>query len=266
MKKLMSHSIIVICLIVIAITLTGCGAKTDFDYIQSKGNLIIGYAYNEPMMYADENGNLVGFDMEFATEICKRLGITPVFQQIDWGAKETELAAKNIDCIWAGTTKTPEREKNMDFSTTYLNNYPIMVVRKGSENEFQTSDDIENKTVVALVGSTFATIIESDEIFAKSKPVFVDANEKALMEVSSGVADIAMIDYVFARVSIKETTDFKNLAISNTKKFEGEEFGIAFRKNSPETVSKVNAVVEEMKADGTLKRIAEKYGLEDLLI
>ena len=81
------------------------------------------------MNYTDENGDLVGFETEFAKAVCEKIGVTPKFQEISWSAKETELAAKNIDCIWNGMTITPEREENMAISVPYMANKQVKVVK-----------------------------------------------------------------------------------------------------------------------------------------
>ena len=103
---------------------------SDYDYVMNKGTLVIGITYFAPMNYQDDNGELVGFETEFAKAVCAKLGVTPVFQEISWTAKETELAAKNIDCIWNGMTITAEREENMSISIPYMENKQVMVVKE----------------------------------------------------------------------------------------------------------------------------------------
>ena len=102
---------------------------SDYKYIKDKGELIIGITIFNPMNYKDDSGKLVGFETEFAEAVCAELGVTAKFQEIDWDAKETELAAKNIDCIWNGMTITAEREANMSISIPYMNNKQVMVVK-----------------------------------------------------------------------------------------------------------------------------------------
>ena len=106
-------------------------AETDSDwaYIEGNGKLIIGITYFAPMNYKDDNGELIGFETEFAKAVCAELGIEAEFQEISWSAKETELAAKNIDCIWNGMTITEEREENMSISIPYMQNKQVKVVK-----------------------------------------------------------------------------------------------------------------------------------------
>ncbi|MBE7029049.1 MAG: transporter substrate-binding domain-containing protein [Ruminococcaceae bacterium] len=99
----------------------------DLDYIKQKGELIIGITLFAPMNYNDENGKLIGFETEFATAVCEKLGVTPKFVEINWNSKEIELNSKNIDCIWNGMTITPERQENMSISVPYMQNKQVMV-------------------------------------------------------------------------------------------------------------------------------------------
>lgn len=106
---------------------------SDWEYIENKGELIVGITIFNPMNYYDDSGKLVGFETEFAEAVCAELGIKAKFQEINWDAKETELAAKNIDCIWNGMTITPERAENMSVSIPYMNNKQVMVVKKADK-------------------------------------------------------------------------------------------------------------------------------------
>lgn len=105
-------------------------ADSDYKYVMDKGELVIGITYFAPMNYENEDGELVGFETEFAKAVCEKLGVKAKFQEISWAAKETELAAKNIDCIWNGMTITPEREENMSISIPYMQNKQVKVVKK----------------------------------------------------------------------------------------------------------------------------------------
>lgn len=102
---------------------------SDYKYVMDKGELIIGITYFAPMNYLDDNNELVGFETEFAKAVCAKLGVTPKFQEISWSAKETELAAKNIDCIWNGMTITEERATNMSCTIPYMQNKQVKVVK-----------------------------------------------------------------------------------------------------------------------------------------
>ena len=101
----------------------------DLAYIKEKGELIIGITLFAPMNYEDENKELTGFETEFAKAVCEKLGVAPRFVEINWSAKEVELKAKNIDCIWNGMTITDERAANMSISVPYMQNKQVMVAK-----------------------------------------------------------------------------------------------------------------------------------------
>ncbi len=103
---------------------------SDYKYIMDKGELVVGITYFAPMNYKDENGELIGFETEFAKAVAAKLGVTVKFQEIDWDSKETELASKNIDCIWNGMSITPERLENMSISIPYMQNKQVKVVKE----------------------------------------------------------------------------------------------------------------------------------------
>lgn len=103
-------------------------AESDWEYIKNKGEMVIGITLFAPMNY-EENGKLTGFETEFAEAVCTKLGVKAKFQVIDWNSKETELASKNIDCIWNGMTITEERAENMAISIPYMENKQVVVVK-----------------------------------------------------------------------------------------------------------------------------------------
>ncbi len=104
-------------------------AESDWEYIKNKGEMVIGITLFAPMNYYDDNNNLTGFETEFAEAVCAKLGVKANFKVIDWNSKETELASKNIDCIWNGMTITPEREENMSITIPYMENKQVVVVK-----------------------------------------------------------------------------------------------------------------------------------------
>lgn len=103
---------------------------SDYKYIIDKGELVIGITYFAPMNYLNDKQELVGFETEFAKAVCEKLGVNAKFQEISWNAKETELAAKNIDCIWNGMTITEDRLENMSISIPYMENKQVKVVKE----------------------------------------------------------------------------------------------------------------------------------------
>lgn len=238
-------------------------ADSDLAYIQGNGKMVIGYTVYAPMNYTDDNGEFTGFDTELARAVCERLGVEPEFQEIVWETKEVELAGKSIDCIWNGMTLDAEREANMNCTVPYVKNAQVVVVKSGTE--YTDTSSLIGKTVVAEVGSAGeAQIIggedsEPDANLAQADYVGKSVQTDCLMEVKAGTADAAVLDMTLANAMTGEGTDYADLEIVD--ELAVENYGVAFRKGS-DVRDAVNGVFAEMAADGSLKTLADKYGLE----
>ena len=237
-------------------------ADDDFAYIQAKGTLVIGMTDYAPMNYYDETGKLVGFDTEFAQAACAKLGLTPEFIEIEWGSKELELAGKKIDCIWNGLTVTEERKANMDFTTSYLKNQQVVVVRAEDAAKYIDTASLSGQAVVAEEGSAGAAAIAAN--LPDAEFTEVQAQSDALLEVKTGKAAAAVLDLTMANAMTGEGTDYSDLVIAPIDMLD-EEYAVGFRVGSTAT-EKFNAVFAELMSDGTLATLAQKYDLTDLLI
>ena len=231
-------------------------AASDLDYIKEKGKMVIGYTVYEPMNYTDADGNFTGFDTELATAVCEKLGVEPEFVEINWDTKVVELDAKSIDCIWNGLTLTDDREENMACTKPYVKNAQVVVVKDGTE--YTSTADLVGKTVVAEAGSAGETTIQEDENLAQADYVSKSVQTDCLMEVAAGTADAAVLDLTLASAMIGEGTDYANLKMVD--ELNGEEYGVAFRKGS-DVAAAVDTAFDELKAEGTMGALAEKYGL-----
>ena len=231
-------------------------AASDLDYIKEKGKMVIGYTVYEPMNYTDADGNFTGFDTELATAVCEKLGVEPEFVEINWDTKVVELDAKSIDCIWNGMTLTDDIMANTATTKAYAKNAQVVVVKDGTD--YSSTADLVGKTVVAEAGSAGEAAIEGDENLAQADYVSKSVQTDCLMEVAAGTADAAVLDLTLANAMIGEGTDYASLKIVD--ELNAEEYGVAFRKGS-DAAAAVDAVFDELKADGTMQALADKYDL-----
>ena len=273
MKKLLA---LVLAVMMMAGLITGIAAAedSDWDYISGKGKVVVGMTLFAPMNYYDGD-KFVGFDTELTTAVFKKLGVDVEFVEINWDSKEIELNSKNIDCIWNGMCITPERKENMSMSNAYLYNTQAIVAKTDKINDLLANLDGVN--VVAEQGSTGegkllgtieddeTVVVSAKEFFSKSNYTAVDSMAKALMEVKSGTADIALVDSVCALAMVGEGTDYADMTVNLDNNFGLQEYGIAFRKGSDVT-EKVNQAIIELTKDGTVAEIAGRYGLTDALV
>ena len=231
-------------------------ADSDLAYIKNKGKMTIGYTVYEPMNYTDADGNFTGFDTELATAVCEKLGVEPDFVEINWDTKIVELDAKSIDCIWNGMTLTEDIMANTATTKAYAKNAQVVVVKEGTA--YTSTADLAGKTVVAEAGSAGEAAIQGDENLAKADYVSKSVQTDCLMEVAAGTADAAVLDLTLANAMIGEGTDYASLKIVD--ELNAEEYGVAFRKGS-DAAAAVDTAFDELKADGTMQALAEKYEL-----
>lgn len=271
-------------------TLAGCGGakndsaeasteaateESDWAYVQDKGELTIGMTLFAPMNYYDDDNNFVGFDTELANAVGEKLGVKVNFIEINWDSKEIELNSKNIDCIWNGMCITEERKQNMSISDPYLYNTQAMVMKADREEEIMKS--VDGLTITAEQGSTGegkidGSIEDDDTVVVSAKEYFANANyvpsdsmAKALMEVKSGTADVAVVDSVCALAMVGPETDYADMVVNMDNQFGQQEYGIAFRKGSDIT-EKVNEAIAALYEEGKVDEIASRYGLSDALV
>ena len=231
-------------------------AASDLDYIKEKGKMVIGYTVYEPMNYTDADGNFTGFDTELATAVCEKLGVEPEFVEINWDTKVVELDAKSIDCIWNGMTLTDDITANTACTKAYAKNAQVVVMK--ADADYSSTADLVGKTIVAEAGSAGESAISEDESLSQADYVSKSVQTDCLMEVAAGTADAAVLDLTLATAMIGEGTDYANLAIKD--ELNAEEYGVAFRKGS-DAADAVNAAFDELKADGTMQALADKYSL-----
>lgn len=237
--------------------------EDDLAAIVASGKLVIGITEYAPMNYYDESGVLVGFDTEFAQAVCEKLGIEPEFIVINWDSKELELSSKKIDCIWNGLTVTEERKENMAFSQSYLRNEQCVVIKASNADTYTDIASLAGATVVAEAGSAGQSAIEADLADATFVPV--EAQSNALLEVKAGTADAAVIDITMATAMTGEGTEYSDLMIVSAIDMMDEEYAIGLRLGSS-AVAKIDEIIGELLADGTIAGIAEKYDLTNLVI
>ena len=240
------------------------GVDTSLDDVVESGRFVLGLDDSfPPMGYRDENGEIVGFDIDCAREVCSRLGVELVTQPIDWNSKEQELATGNIDCIWNGFTRTPEREEMMSFSEAYLRNAQVVVVQ--DESPYRTLADLSGATIGVQAGSSAQEAIEDTPGFLDSLDEVIEFKENltALMDLEIGGVDGVVMDLVVANYSIQTSgNDFRVLDETLTE----EEYAIGFRKNDITLRDAVNAELEAMAADGTLAGISEAWFGSDITV
>lgn len=225
------------------------------------GTLIVGFDQDfPPMGFVGDNGEYTGFDLNLAKEVASRLGLEYKAQPIAWDSKDMELESGNIDCIWNGFTMTG-REDDYTWSEPYMANTQVFVVAKDSG--IASQEDLAGKIVECQVDSSAeAALKEVPDLTATFKELLTTADyNSAFMDLEQGAVDAIAMDVIVAGYQIQQrNADFVILEDS----LSAEEYGVGFKKGSTQLRDKVQATLEEMAADGTLKSISEKWFGEDV--
>ncbi|NLC52708.1 MAG: amino acid ABC transporter substrate-binding protein [Firmicutes bacterium] len=243
-----------------------CAAKKDtsWENVMKKGVFVLGLDDSfPPMGFRDEKGQIVGFDIDVAKEVCNRLGIDLKLQPINWDAKEQELNTKNIDCIWNGLTITPERQRNILFTKPYMDNRQVVIVR--GDSGIASLSALAGKTLGLQAGSSAKDALNSAPDFEASlgSVIEFDENMTALMDLELGGLDAVLMDEIVARYYIQQKD--KNFFVLD-EALASEEYGIGFRKSDRELMEKFQDTLIAMAKDGTLAAISEKWFGEDITV
>lgn len=256
MKKVLA------CLLALMIMLPAAvfaeGATDDsFQYVLDKGTLVVGFDPGfPPMGFTNEDGEYVGFDLDLAGAVCAVLGVELVLQPIDWSAKELEIAAKNIDCVWNGFTINEERMQSFNFSMPYMENEQVLVVK--ADSEFTTMADLAGKTLGVQAASTAVDALNAAEEFKASlgDVAEFDMNTVLLLALNQGSVDVALLDVVVASYYMTtEAVDFRILE----EALAPERFAIGFRKEDIALTEAVNDALVELAFNGIMEEISNDW-------
>ena len=235
-------------------------AESDVDYIKDKGTLIVGVTDFAPMDYKEDGADeWVGFDADLAKKVGEDLGVKVEFVEIDWDSKILELGNKSIDVVWNGMTLTSEVTNAMECTKAYLKNAQVVVLPKDKAEKYADKDSVKELSFAVETGSAGEEAAKEEGFNYNS----VESQANALMEVKSGTSDACIIDLLMAGAMIGDGTDFANL--THTVELTSEEYGIGCRKGS-DLAAFIDKSLASYEKDGSLKELAEKYGVQESLI
>jgi len=269
-RSLISLSFVLVLVFAVSAMFAGCNntsssqGDNSWEKIKEKGVLVLGLDDNfPPMGFRDGKGEIIGFDIDVAREVCSRLGIELKLQSIDWSAKEQELNSGNIDCIWNGFTITEERKENVLFTEPYMKSRQIIIVLANSP--YNQLSDLEGKKLGLQAESSADDALNASEDF-KSKlkeVVYFDDNYMAFMDLVKGGVDAVLMDEPAAKYYMQLINN--NIRIFD-KELAIEQYGIGFRKSDKALMQKVQKTLKEMAKDGKLAEISNKWFGEDITI
>jgi polar amino acid transport system substrate-binding protein len=272
MKKRIIALMLAVIIGALAIGFAGCGSKGTDETTAPAGNataseatgkLIVGFdAEYPPYGFIAADGSYDGFDLACAKEICKRLGWDFEAVAIDWDAKDNELAAGNINCIWNGFTYTG-RESQYTWSDPYADNKIVLVVK--ADSGIKSMADLAGKTVMAQKASSAVDAINDNEEFKNSLKEVVELADynTGFVELEQGTVDAVAADLGVATYQVANNDgDYIILeeAVSS------EQYAIGFLLGDTATRDAVNEKLHEIAEDGTMMKIAQDYVDDGLVL
>jgi polar amino acid transport system substrate-binding protein len=261
---------IILALVLVSCLMVGTASAGLFDFLgggsstnatNDNDTLIVGFdAEFPPYGFKDDNGSYTGFDLDLAKEVCERNNWTFKAQPIDWDAKDAELDSGSIDCIWNGFT-IDGRENDYLWSNPYFDNKQIFVVK--SDAKISSIADLKDKVVETQKDSSALAALEGDnktiaDSFKELKQV-ADYNT-AFMDLESGACDAVAMDIGVAEYDIDQKNGTDTYSILN-ESITTEKYGVGFKKGNTDLKDTVQKTLDEMFKDGTVEKIAQKYGI-----
>ncbi|CCO07390.1 amino acid ABC transporter substrate-binding protein [Desulforamulus hydrothermalis] len=234
--------------------------KNTWELVKEKGVLVAGLDDTfAPMGYRDEKTNeLIGFDIDMAEELGKRLGVKIQWQPTQWDGVILALDSKRFDVIISGMTVTEERKKSINFSTPYINDGLVMVVKKGTTG-FKTAEDLKGKVVGTQAGSSGEEAVKKMEGLKEAKlyKTFPDA----FNDLQIGRIPVVVVDAMTAGHYLgKRPGVFEVVGEQLTK----EPMAIGIRKADVELKEAIDKAIADMQKDGTLTKISMKWFQKDI--
>ncbi len=232
-------------------------APADFTTVEEGKLHMSTNAAFPPYIMLDDNNGFTGIDAEIAEAIAKKLGLELVIDDMEF--TPALLAAQNgeSDFVMGGVSITEDRLKTMDFSDSYATGIQVVIVKEGSP--IQSVDDLGNAQMIGTQAGTTGYIYCSDTPenggYGEDHVTAYDTGALAVMDLAAGTIDAVVIDNEPAKEYIAQTPGLKILDGA----WVTEDYAIGFQKGNDALREAVNAALAELKSDGTLQGILDKY-------
>lgn len=250
------------------VLLSACSKPTEEDTSLSKveeaKTLVVatsGTLY--PSSYYNDENELVGYDVDVAKEVAKRLGVEITFKEYNVDGQVSSLTRGEADFAANDFGLTDERAEKFSLSTPIKYSFDSMIVRKSDDSGIASLEDLDGKKAAGEPNTSYMRLAES---YGAELVTYDNAtNDQYLTDVANGRTDVILNDYYLQKMAVTALPDIP-VKILEDVYFNPNETGFLFVKDHQALQEKVDAVLAEMKEDGRLKELAETYFQTDISV
>ncbi|MBR5779034.1 MAG: amino acid ABC transporter substrate-binding protein [Clostridia bacterium] len=247
MKKILA---LLLTIVFVSVCFTACGTSgKTLAEVKEAGELVIATSPDFPPFENLEGDKIVGIEVDLMAIVCEKLGVTPVYEQINFDAVLTGVQTGKYDCGMSGISVTDKRKENTLFTKEYCLAAQCIVVK--ADSAIASKADLEGKKIAVQTGTTAAEFC-SGQGYTLSQ---FEANQDAKLALTQGKVEAWVVDDLTAAEMCKGDDSVKILDEAMTT----EPYAFAFAFGSEDLVEEINKIIDELIADGTVKSIFDKY-------
>lgn len=249
--------IIFVTLLLLVAMLTGCGAPSTKGLTITEGVLTVGVDNTyPPMEYQDEKtGETVGFDIDLANALAEELELTVKLVPTAWDSIFIGLDTEKYDCIISSVSMTNERLPNFEFTTPYLANGQVIVVRPGDES-VKTPADLAGKKVGVQFQTTADEACKKHLETVDFDLIQYDSIDLAFLAMRSGNVDCIVVDMA---VAIDYAAKYSDQYVISSAALTNEPISICIKKGNTDLKEAMQYALDKVIKDGTLSSISKKW-------
>ena len=250
MKKLIS----VVLALALSLTFVSAVSESAFNTVEA-GKLTISTSPDfPPFESTDDFDNIVGIEPDLIKIICEKIGLEPNWVPMDFDSALLAPQTGKTDIIVSGVTVREDRKLVFDFTHTYVSIHQAILTKEGSG---VTEENLGEHLIGVQSGTTGH--IYADEDFGEEHVAAYDKYSLAVMALTNGQVDCLLLDDMVAQAFAKSNPGLVVIPTS----YEQEDFAFGVAKGKTELVDAINAVLDELIADGTVESIILKYNTEE---
>ena len=240
-------------------------ADNSLQKVKENGKLVLGLDDTlAPMGFRDDNGEIVGFDIDLAREVANRLGVELEAKPIDWSSAILSLKKGDVDVVWNGFAVNESRKQQVNFTKPYLYNR-LMIAKYSDRDDINSKEELKGKIVGVQSGSSNYETLVNDPVSKEIKEIRqYDSYVNAFLDLEAKRIDAVIVDEIVARYYIsKENADFTLL---EDKPITSQYLSVGLRKTDTELLNAIDKALDDMRYDGKAAEISTKWFGKDVFV